>query len=594
MDHIRDANKIWAHENRRRGEPISSRREADLLGFRLQKYISVSKYEGEFNLKAIKENDVRALVGMQSLMALNIVEAAYVDLQQGLDDNVAIALALATHAQGAIPQVTSEDLFRWPLGKDWVDAYNAWNLAFVAQFHDIQFFPKLLIPSVLCSDGAGHETFAAARVPTLKLFMVYYANRQARGKSQYNVVAWPDRVRRAWGRAIMKYTSLQKPADCCDTGSLISMFERLYPPTGHEGWSFTNWMTDKQFQLFGTIVMWAAVVSAGLGAELILGPWLVQMLSSSDESSKTGEMVWHLAQCFFALNLSVAFFSRSALGLPFLVIGLWKAGFPETYVSLKQAYLLFRRAGHTTSDAVASFSDGMGSLVHHTCTAFIICGIITHIFPYDRVVIATCVVPIMQHMVVLLKYHAYVLFCMLSLFLEIWFEWEVIVNIHPRSVGVSNFRSGSLDFDRLARGCAWTMVISHWFYFGSAAISLVPRWSASCIHAGGRAKQVARQMSRSGRLSVARSHRNHHPAGQPVATATTLSRSSSSRDSQYDASLSPASPSFASSDFAKFRLANTSSIEFAESTGLPKRRGSTSEPAKNARSNDADDSDMHI
>ena len=477
MDSIRVSNREWAIAN----SLVGSKREMDLLEFKLQKYQSVLEFDREYKLLSVKADDPRAVLSVQRLLALNIIEAAYVDLQGGLDENVALALALAVQAQGRLPHLSSARQLRYPLGKDWVDAYNAWNMGYVSQFNDLQFFPKLLIPSVLCNSHDDRATsWFSARAASLKLFILYQTNRGSEKLTKYNVVVFSEALRREWGRATLEYTPIMPPAPF-STGSLTSMFELLLPPSRHKGFTFTNYWSDEWFRFYGSLVIWASVVSAGLGAEVILGPWLIEKLAAQDASSHTGKVMWHLAQAFFALNLTVAFFSGSALGLPYLVIGLWKCGFPETYSSLKQAYFHALEAGCITADAVACFADGMGSLVHHTTTAFIIIGCMTHIFPVSRVITAACMVPIMQHMIVMLKYQNYDLFCFLSIVLEVWFELEVIVNIWPTSVGVDNFVTGELFFDRIGRASAFTMVISHWLYLIGASVGVVPHWTRVCL-----------------------------------------------------------------------------------------------------------------
>eukprot|EP00966_Prymnesium_polylepis_P171529 3965794-Prymnesium_polylepis.1 len=45
---------------------------------------------------------------------------------------------------------------------------------------------------------------------------------------------------------------------------------------------------------------------------------------------ESGTVIWHLAQLSFSLMLSVAFTATGGYGMPFLAVGLWKFGFPET------------------------------------------------------------------------------------------------------------------------------------------------------------------------------------------------------------------------------------------------------------------------
>lgn len=186
-----------------------------------------------------------------------------------------------------------------------------------------------------------------------------------------------------------------------------------------------------------------------------------------------------MLQLIFALNLTVSFFSLSALGFPFLAFGLWKGGFPETTTSFIHAFLAFGRGKATrfgrypNAQCIAAFLNGMGTLLHHTTTSFIIVCASTHVFPFTRPLIAACLVPIFQHMVVMLRYQSVPVYYAITIFMEVWFEVEVIGNISPGLDGVDNFRSGSLFFDRIGRAAALNMLISHWMYLAAGSINVL-------------------------------------------------------------------------------------------------------------------------
>ena len=60
------------------------------------------------------------------------------------------------------------------------------------------------------------------------------------------------------------------------------------------------------------------------------------------------------AQLLFSLFLIIAFFSVSPFGYPFLVLGLWKFGFPETVAPLRLLPLRLLPFGYSpTSSARA-------------------------------------------------------------------------------------------------------------------------------------------------------------------------------------------------------------------------------------------------
>jgi len=70
----------------------------------------------------------------------------------------------------------------------------------------------------------------------------------------------------------------------------------------------------------------------------------------------------------------------------------------------------------------------------------------------------------MQHWFVLLRYHSRAAYTLIELSLEVAFQIEVLSY-------VAYFTTPwGLAFDRLGRGCALTMLLSHWLWFGSACL----------------------------------------------------------------------------------------------------------------------------
>lgn len=90
-----------------------------------------------------------------------------------------------------------------------------------------------------------------------------------------------------------------------------------------------------------------------------------------------------------------------------------------------------------------------------------------HLFPRDRALVAACVVPIMQHMFVLVKYHAHTAYLIIELVLEGWFQWEVMSNI---TAFHSHF---GLDITRIGRGMAMTMLFAHWLYVSGSVLHML-------------------------------------------------------------------------------------------------------------------------
>ena len=171
-----------------------------------------------------------------------------------------------------------------------------------------------------------------------------------------------------------------------------------------------------------------------------------------------------LPQLIFSLLLTVAFAADDGIGLFFLPFGLWKMGFPET-VSALETFRFSRRK--LSLESLKELINGMGTLMHHLSTALIITAVNLHIFPRSRPLTAACIVPILQHLFVLVKYHSLTVYLILQLSIEAWFQLEVIAN-------VAEFESGlGLDMDNFGRGLALQMLLAHWMYLLGGALDLM-------------------------------------------------------------------------------------------------------------------------
>ena len=106
----------------------------------------------------------------------------------------------------------------------------------------------------------------------------------------------------------------------------------------------------------------------------------------------------------------------------------------------------------------------------------------THLFPLNRALGCACVVPLMQHWFVVLKYTFPTSVVIISSVLEVVFQWEVLANIGEYKTGTG------LSVDRMARGLALTMLLSHWCYIAAFALGKI---SSMC---GASLWQVARML----------------------------------------------------------------------------------------------------
>ena len=201
-------------------------------------------------------------------------------------------------------------------------------------------------------------------------------------------------------------------------------------------------LDDPQFALYVALICWVSVCIAGLGSELLIGTTIMSYVLEH----RFGIVVWHSVQLFFSLLLAVALGGESLFGLPFLTIGLWKFGFPETVAYLLHFYTATNGSRLASLDGLL---DGFGLLIHHFSTALTLVGIMSGIFPRSRAMTAACLPPIMQHWFALVRYRAPRLYTVLMTLLEAYFQWEVFANI--QEVPLSN-GSGARPWEAGAGG----------------------------------------------------------------------------------------------------------------------------------------------
>jgi hypothetical protein len=132
--------------------------------------------------------------------------------------------------------------------------------------------------------------------------------------------------------------------------------------------------------------------------------------------------------------------------------------------------------------------DGYGTLLHHLSTSFTLVALMMHMFPRDRALTAGCIVPIMQHMFILVKYHAHNTYMFLELALEFWFQWEVIWNIPAFETHLG------LEVTRIGRGMAMTMLLAHYLYLTGSVLHMLD----------GMMKSKASALDSKPKLSIAR------------------------------------------------------------------------------------------
>ena len=146
-----------------------------------------------------------------------------------------------------------------------------------------------------------------------------------------------------------------------------------------------------------------------------------------------------------------------------------KFGFPETTGSYRRAFRVLNsgKGIGVRLDALSNYMNGVGTFCHHSSGAYLIVACATHLMPLDRRVLSMSLPLVVQHLVVLVKYHSTVAYGLCELAIEIWWEWEIFANLGDLSV--------ENGYDLTTRGIALTMAFSHWMYWGAALVKLASK-----------------------------------------------------------------------------------------------------------------------
>lgn len=216
-------------------------------------------------------------------------------------------------------------------------------------------------------------------------------------------------------------------------------------------------LNDYQFLVYAGFVMYVTMVSAGLGGEYLV--WKIMLSGDWDEQR---EWYWKAAQFIFpilgATTVGLAN-TGNYLALPFLVITMWKLGFPETMLLF---YAALYEPQHPWQERLVDFIRGMGTIVHHSSSALYVAMLVTHVLPSNRDVVAVTLPLLMQHWVVLLKYTHKTLYIVCEVIIEAWWEWtafSVLPAIH--------------ELHWVGGVIILSMLFAHWCYFGAGIFVMI-------------------------------------------------------------------------------------------------------------------------
>ena len=106
--------------------------------------------------------------------------------------------------------------------------------------------------------------------------------------------------------------------------------------------------------------------------------------------------------------------------------------------------------------------DSTGNIVHHSAASLVICMLVTGSMTPDRFVFDPILILCIQHWFVLLHDYHKLLYMVIQVLLEIWFEWTVL----------SNFEHYASNHWTAEVAASW-MLLAHWMWLVSASLSLV-------------------------------------------------------------------------------------------------------------------------
>ena len=258
------------------------------------------------------------------------------------------------------------------------------------------------------------------------------------------------------------------PEENADCSMIPAVVAAKHLPPIEATTSPSGLLDDAQFTLYCTFVVWTAVVSSGLGSELLIGEHILDRISGHESATA----LWHMAQLLFGLFVSISLMSATPTALVFAVLGLWKLGFPETIAYFRSAFLALqgqRRRGlvRTLVAFTPHYMNGLATVLHHLGSSWIIVSCTTGLFPArDRAMLGVCLPVLCQHLTSLIRYRSVVAYALLNGALEIVFEWEVVTN------GVQN-STMARGYHRSARGVLLIMLTAHWLYWLAGIVDLV-------------------------------------------------------------------------------------------------------------------------
>ncbi len=402
-------------------------------------------------------NAITADVGIvtEAVMRSNIAVGAALDLKSGLEANSKVGNLLNgnTNKLATVDNMATT----WDLGKDWMDTYTSWNMAFGSRFATQGGYWAMSVPSVSCQSmkrGDSNRFIDSTKMSSL-LQMSALEEMLSEHPGQYANPALTAK----WGAINLAHARLPVPARDQMKEYFVSLCKNDENCMAQWDITYTDmlspdYLSNADIGLFYTLVLIISSVLAGTALELFIGVYW-----ACDFFPRFGEHWLQFANCIYSLFMAVAFYSRSIFGMPFAVMALWKLGYPETLVCLNRTWVAWEK-----SDLVASvynYMNSLGLILHHLSCVVVLSQLYMGRWLLIRHLRSMVVPLVMQHWVSPILEFFPTPGVVLVLVLELLFEWEVLANLQY---------ADSQDYDITGRGTAMTMVFAHWMYLLAYAL----------------------------------------------------------------------------------------------------------------------------
>jgi len=409
------------------------------------------------------------------MLQTNILEAVRLDIVNGNDANARVGIALA--AGVGFNAFYDEHRMHWELGEDWVAAYLSWNLAFVMS---ISITPSiLLIPSVACT-AVKHNgrDFIHRRILSLATSFTFISDSNKikaididdsiNPQTLTNIIGGlkafmgidMKRLSQLAGEANLNHVVLSNPS----RGQVEEMFFNLCGNICHglDQWPMSrtspmDYIDDEDYPLYISIIVWATAILTGLGFEFAIYKVILNT-GWTTELQKKWEFAQFVFPFFATISLGLAA-HQNYLSLLFLVMGLFKFGFPEILLCIYSA--IYLKGDHWSK--AKYWLSGLGTILHHSSAILVISMLVNGAIKPDRFVMDPILILVVQHWFVMLKYIHEPAYIVIECILEVWFEWSLISQLE-----VYVYHSAWL-----LPTAALGMLVAHWFYLSSGFIGLI-------------------------------------------------------------------------------------------------------------------------